>query len=281
MIPRLAFALACAGLAFARAPAAFADDPVRECVAAHAEGQELQNQGRILAAQAKFAECLAERCPALVREDCAALERALVAAMPSVVFEAIDVDGQPTAEVVVSVDGGPATFRLDGRPVPLEPGSHRFRFQRADGTSRELSLALGESERQRRVVADFRPPPAEVNDSSSTARTAIIVSGSVAAVALGSFTYFALSGKAIQSELDACKPNCPDPGELDRMQTRYLVADISLGVALVSLGVGAYVWLKNPTAFAEGRTRRASRFALGFSPARTADGFSLSAQGDF
>jgi hypothetical protein len=222
-----------------------------------------------------------QRCPVLVREDCATFERALSASLPSVVFAAIDANGQSTSEPVVSVDGGPATFRLDNRAVPLDPGSHRIRFQRGDGSAREFSVSLAVSEKDRRVVADFRPPIAEARGPSSAARTAIIVSGGVAVAALGSFTYFALSGKAIESDLESCKPNCQDPEELDRMHSRYLWADVSLGVALVSLGVGTYLWLSHPTAFAEGRARRAPRFALGFTKGRAADGFSFSARGDF
>jgi hypothetical protein len=108
-----------------------------------------------------------------------------------------------------------------------------------------------------------------------------LISGGVAVVALGAFTYFALSGNAIQSDLEACKPNCQNPDDLDRMHARYLMADISLGVALVSVGVGAYVWLKEPKAFTAGRAPAPRRLGFRLSPGGAGRGVGLWALGDF
>jgi hypothetical protein len=62
-------------------------------------------------------------------------------------------------------------------------------------------------------------------------------------LALGSFAYFGLAGRSIESDLDRCVPYC-QKDDVDRMRARYLVADLSLVVAAGSLGVGAYLFLR-------------------------------------
>jgi hypothetical protein len=61
--------------------------------------------------------------------------------------------------------------------------------------------------------------------------------------ALGSFTYFGLSGKGDYRSLrDSCSPACTD-GQIGKVHDELLAADVSLGVAVVSLGVAAYLFL--------------------------------------
>jgi hypothetical protein len=277
-----AFALGLGLELLAWAGPARAEDRLHECVTAHAEGQSLKNEGKLVRARARFAACLAEDCPALVREDCAAFERAATRALGSVVFSAIDQDGRATSEPVVSVDGSETFARLDGRPVLLDPGPHRVLFRHPDGSVRELELTLSEAE-QRQVVADFRSVKVDTppSDGRKAARTAILVSGGLAVVGLGAFTYFGLAGHAIQSDLEECKPNCQNPDDLDRMHARYVAADISLAVALVAAGVGAYVWLKEPAAFTAGHARSAPRLGLRVSPSIAGRGVGVWATGDF
>lgn len=63
------------------------------------------------------------------------------------------------------------------------------------------------------------------------------VLGGIGVAATASFVGFALAGKSAQSnELEACKPNCSSRA-IDAVFREYLVADISLGVAVVSLAV--------------------------------------------
>jgi c-di-GMP-binding flagellar brake protein YcgR len=49
--------------------------------------------------------------------------------------------------------------------------------------------------------------------------------------------------------MDACKPYCQQ-SQADKMRLRYLLADISLGVGVVALGAGGYLYFsasKEPT----------------------------------
>jgi len=260
-----------------------AADRVQECIGEHVEAQLLRKQGRLLAARDRLVACAEPTCPELVREECSALARELEVAQPSVILSALDADGQPTSEPVVSIDGLTELVPLDGHPILLDPGAHQLRFQHPEGWIREVEFVLEESEHERRVVADFRPR--EDSDSGLGERrwpsNVMLVSAGVATVALGSFTYFALAGRSVESALDRCKPNCENRDDVDRMRSRYLIADVSLGVALVSLGVGAYAWTQRPSVSAVDHPPSAARPSVSVQPIATARSVGLWATGEF
>ena len=67
--------------------------------------------------------------------------------------------------------------------------------------------------------------------------------GGVAVAGLGSFGYFSLTGKSKQSDLeDSCAPRCSDE-DYDNMQRNFVIADVSLGVALIAGGVATWLVL--------------------------------------
>jgi hypothetical protein len=71
---------------------------------------------------------------------------------------------------------------------------------------------------------------------------AAYVLAGVATVALGAFSYFAITGKRAENRVDVCAPNCSD-SEYESMRNKYLFADIGLGVAVLSSGAAAYLFL--------------------------------------
>jgi hypothetical protein len=78
-------------------------------------------------------------------------------------------------------------------------------------------------------AADRRIPPAA------------FVLGGVGLLGLASFAYFSISGRVQHSELQSsCAPRCSDD-EIAPVRTRYLIGDVSLAAAVVSLG--AATWL--------------------------------------
>jgi len=218
------------------------------------------------------------------------------ASQPSVVFAGLDAQGKDTVLVSVKIDGQAAARELDARAVPLDPGRHEFEFTSADGQLRRVSLVLREAEKRRRVVADFRvseakaaPAPAQTPTPAAPAATsddgpstpvAVYVLGGIGLAGLGSFAYFAASGRSIQkNELDPCKPHCQ--GKEDRiseMRTRYVIADISLGVAVASLGVGTYLLFASKGE--SPRAARGVRIDVGVGQSSLAD-LTLSASGRF
>jgi hypothetical protein len=132
------------------ATSAAADPTKDECIAANESAQDLRQAGKLREAREKLTVCLAASCPRLLRSDCAQRVSELDAATPTVVFEAKDGAGNDLSAVRVTVDGQPFAQRLDGRPLPANPGEHRFEFE-ADGRSKtEKTLVLREGEKNRR-----------------------------------------------------------------------------------------------------------------------------------
>jgi hypothetical protein len=94
----------------------------------------------------------------------------------------------------------------------------------------------------------------------------------IGVVGLAGFVTFASLGKSEQRELEAtCAPDCVR-GDVDAVRTKYLVADVSLGVAVVSLGVAGYLWLT-----AQGRAERApsQAWSVGVVPGRRGGALSV------
>lgn len=72
------------------------------------------------------------------------------------------------------------------------------------------------------------------------------VLGGVGVAGLGVFAGFGLAGRSGQSDLeDRCSPRC-SPAEAKSTKTKYLIADIGLGVGVVSLAAATYFALTAP-----------------------------------
>jgi hypothetical protein len=209
-----------------------------------------------------------DECPALVKADCADLLARVDAEVPSVVLVVRDEKGSDRADVRLFVDGEAVRDHLDGMPVAMDPGEHVLRFEAvgAGAVERHVVLRMGEKGRRVAVVLHaaaavggapspapspappaaapapspaiaIAAPPAEATHVSPYA----YVLGGLSLAALGSFTYFAISGKSLEQSLaGSCSPGCTDP-QVAPVRRDYLAADISLGVAAVSLG--AALWL--------------------------------------
>jgi hypothetical protein len=75
----------------------------------------------------------------------------------------------------------------------------------------------------------------------------------------------AISGKQKESDLDRCKPYCSQ-SQADAMHSRYLIADISLGLSLATGGVASYLFFSSGSSAppANGASLRApDRFIVG------------------
>jgi hypothetical protein len=266
--------LAVAGVGFPGS--ARGDSQTNACIAAHADGQVLQNNHQLMAARERFLTCSAEGCPNLVRNDCVQFSQQVDASLPSVVLAAVTAGEHDVSGVAVTLDGKPWVSQVDGRMLPLDPGQHRLTFRAPDGRSREYFVVAREGEKARRVVARFDtgvalPEPAD-RTTTSGVPTASYVFGGVGVLALASFGYFALRGRSTQS----CAPRCTSE-EVDRLHSQYLTADISLAVGLVSLGAATYFFFDGRNAAKPEANQ--SRIDLGASA--SAHGLTLAAHGSF
>lgn len=228
-------------------------DAQQACVTAYVDAQKLRRDGKLSAARDQLIACAQEVCPQTLRSQCAPWLEELDRVLPSVVFIARDAAGQDTTQVRVELDGQPWLDQVPPRAVPLDPGAHQLRALAADGAVLEQALVIREGERNRQVELDFSTPaPADpqrgVDAAPVSAATSdeprlfslpVLISGGLSAAALASFVGFGLSGKLWENELaNTCAPNC-EQRDVDDIHLRFLIADVSLGAALLGAAAAA------------------------------------------
>jgi hypothetical protein len=236
------------------------------CFDAYPAAQRLRKQGKLREARAQLVLCSQEECPAEVRSDCGTWLGEVDRAMPSVVIEARDPRGDETAAVRVLVDGVLLAERLDGKAIELDPGEHAFRFQHA-GQTQERTILIREGEARRKIEVRFSTPPAASASASASAppppasslplefssspegmprpsSTLGYALSGIGILALAGSAYFYLDGRGFESDLKkTCAPAC-SPDQMAPLKRRDLLAGVSLGVGVVSLGAAAYLLLR-------------------------------------
>jgi hypothetical protein len=226
---------------------AHAENETRQCIDEHTDGQLQRSSGKLRAALEHFRACSSEQCPSLIRKECVDLAQQVQSAMPSIVLGASDERGHDLPKASATINGGQAIAEMDGRAVELDPGKYQIEFVLADGRRQTVNLTLGEAEKYRRITAVFASSPAAPPAAMAQSRGAgplPFVLGGVGLAALGSFAFFAIDGQNKEHDLRACAPRCASD-RVSSMRSRYLLADISLGVAVVSLGASAYFFLRH------------------------------------
>jgi hypothetical protein len=220
------------------------------CVAAHEAGQIERRDGKLNKARASFATCAEAECPPSVQRQCVDFLMALDAEQPTLNIAPKDERGGDVLDATVTLDDRAVV--MDGKPTPVDVGTHVVTVSangRATATVR-LVARLGEKNRAVSVIlAPVAPEPPR--PPRPEARPVPIVSwvlGGVSIVALGSFVGFGLAGKSQEQHLDACKAHCDpaDPAFAARRRD-YVIADVSLGVSIVALGLAAYFYLTRPS----------------------------------
>lgn len=224
-----------------------------ECIEAHVDGQRYIKEGKLRDAAAQFEQCAADHCPKVVRRDCGKLVTETRAQIPSIVVDVSDHQGKPVTDATIVIDGK-AVDAKSGDALELDPGKHWARVISKQGRSVEVTFDLDPGEQNVRVKATLpapakpAPPPPPPPQQASGIPPATWVSGGVAIVGFVGFALFALSGSGKESDLDACKPDCNDRSVYDDMKRDYLIADVSLGIAVLATGVGAYFYLSRDEA---------------------------------
>ena len=223
-----------------------------ECLKGSEEGLRARDRGKLREARRHFVTCAADSCPKALRIDCARWLDDVDASLPTVVFGAKDTRGTDIFDVAVAVDGEQVVGHEQGKAVALDPGPHVVRFDRPAGQQAEVRILLRAGEKNRPILATFEaekekaPGPARASQASPSGGgvpLATILLGAAGVGALGTFGYFAIAGSQEKDRLrSTCSPSCSDD-DLGALKTRYLLADVSLGVGLVALGLAAYFWL--------------------------------------
>ncbi|WP_438030780.1 hypothetical protein [Sorangium sp. So ce233] len=236
------------------APEEGANAEVAQCVSAHAEVQRLRKNHQLLEAGRALKACARSACPAPVLRDCGAWVDEIERMTPSVVFN-ITSRGEQVAGSRVLVDGQLVELSSSGAPLKLDPGKHTYRVEHGGyrPVAREIILFEGQRFLQLNValepLVDARAPEAQVQATELhrpvPASTYVLAGVGVAGAA--SFAVWGLMGRSEKDELErTCRPRCTD-SDLSAVRTKYLIADISLGVGAAAFVGAALTYLLRPT----------------------------------
>jgi len=150
-----------------------ADERDKEvCIRAVEHAQVARIDGKLREAREGFVTCARAVCPEAIRQDCTRWVTDVDASLPSVVFEAVWVDGHDATGMRVLLDGKPLADTEPGRAVVIDPGEHTFRFEVAGAAPVEARNVVREGEKNRVVRVTFAPlapppPPAPTGDTGT------------------------------------------------------------------------------------------------------------------
>ena len=229
------------------AGAAHAEQP---CAGHYVKAQELRLDKKLRASREQLVACAQKSCPAFMQAECARWLTEVDAALPTVVVDVRDASGHAVVGGRLLVDGEVRQTRIDGASIAVDPGEHMLRVETAEGAA-SARLLVHEGAKDRPVVVTLPAAPSAIARAAAPAEReprALVpwpayALGGVAAVALGTFAYFAISGYAMQLDMKhGCSPYCPE-SRMTSLRQKYLAADISLGVAAVAAGAALWIAL--------------------------------------
>ena len=285
-------------LLIALAPASAAAD-TKTCVASHASAQREVKAGRLKQAAQLFTACGSDdACPEQLRAECSELLDKVKISIPSVILSAIDGKGADVSEVKVYIDDTLLIDGLDGRSVELDPGKYHFRFLLPDNSELSVDALVREGEKNRvigvRAAAEEKPapvsaPPALANPVAIEAPSkplerkppvAAWIATGAAVVGFATFGTFAILGSSDKKKLEECAPHCPESehSRHDSLKTKFLIADVGLGVGAASAIVAGILFLTSGPSEADRRAKRENR---GLSFNATTNGGQLVLRGQF
>jgi hypothetical protein len=125
-----------------------------------------------------------------------------------------------------------------GATMQLDPGAHRYRVLLGDAHAAEGDLQLTLDEPTRRLDVPFHTAAA----AGHPIPTLSWVLGGVGGAGVAGFVGLGLSSRALEQDLEqSCSPLCTN-SQIERVQQRALLANVSLGIGLTSLAAAAVVY---------------------------------------
>jgi hypothetical protein len=241
-------------------------DEKAECLDAASKGQILRDEHKLVEARDAFRMCARQQCPSMVQRDCSGWLDAVEDAVPTIVISAKDPAGGDLVHVRVSIDGALALTALDGQSMTIDPGTHEFHFELADGTAADQQVVVAEGAKSKQVwvvlgrasVPAARaavPPPTRTSSGWKTL-------GWVAeGVGLGGLAVGAAFGiVAISDKSSAnCVAGMCDAGPLSRARTAAAVSTVGFiaGGILAATGLGILIFAPRKRAAEAGVVRAA------------------------
>jgi hypothetical protein len=222
-----------------------ADATKLACAKAYEMSQRWRQDGKLQQAREQALACAQPACPAVLIGDCTNWLAELDAALASVILEVRDARGQLVTNASVSVDGVPLASALDGRALPLDPGTRAFTVMLPNGKKLQRSLVISEGQKAQLVRFEIPAEPAPAPARPARRGPSALLYGAAAFGVMGGvgFAYFGLQGRADEQNLrDGCAPRCSD-ADLAPLERTYLAADVSLGIGVVAASLFGYLWL--------------------------------------
>jgi hypothetical protein len=218
------------------------------CLEAYRQNQPLRRDGRLLEARSELLVCARAPCPPALQKDCLEWLAGLDARLPSVLLGATNAQGDDVVDVTVTMDGHDVTTRLDGRPIPVDPGPHQFRFERTGAQAVVREVVVKEGEKGRRVDARLvpvivAPPPPPPTHRPLTLPT--IALGAAGSAGLVTAFVVGFVGVADRARLDSCKGSCT-ADQIGNVRTLFNVADVTGGVSIALLGAATVFFVLRP-----------------------------------
>jgi hypothetical protein len=102
----------------------------RACKAAYKSAQEREQAGKLREAKELLSTCANVTCGGVLKKECASRSAHLDAEIPSIVPVVTD---DARLDVQIRMDGELLMSHLDGRAVPIDPGTHEFTFSTERG----------------------------------------------------------------------------------------------------------------------------------------------------
>ena len=230
-------------VAHAKEPA-LARGELNQCIAAGEQVQELRRQGKLQKARDAVAGCMNPKCPAMIRTDCDDYSRKIEAALPSVIVRVTADGGNDVPSASVTVDGAPVA--LDGRPIELDPGTHAIASTARGYETATAEIVVQEGVKNRTVLLELKAiaapvvvmaPPKELGKSKQPTTGTWVATGVLGATAVAGLAVFAGMGLSGNGRYDDLKEQCAGrcaSADVDKLRTRYLVADVGLVVGVAA-----------------------------------------------
>lgn len=232
-----------------------------ECAHAYEQAQEQRKSGELIAARSTLQSCARDECPEFIRTDCSSWYEEVQDEVPTLVFAARS-QGRDLSNVQVALGDRVLAARLDGEAVELDPGEFDFVFRAPSLRPLTQHFVVARGERNRLIQVELEPeagPASESPDSGpiqarSRSRSLLVpgIFAGVGVLGVAGFAGLGAWGHADENRLESsCSPSCGH-AQVSEVRTKYLLADVSLGVGVASLALGAYFFFSGGSSQAQG-----------------------------
>jgi hypothetical protein len=247
-------------------PSLLAQEDKAKCRASFEAAQSLRDEGKLSSAREEMTTCT-RVCPSAFAKLCEGWLGDVEKSIPTIVLRAVRGE-RDLVDVTIAIDGKQVATKIDGKAIPLDPGTHTIALKSEGETvTQEIVVAAGEKNRIVLVtfaapkVVEKKPEPAPAIEPAKPPIAAIVVTG-LGVVALGGFAYFGLKGDSDHHSLvDSCSKTAScSQDDKDKVLREWRTADVFLASGVVLVSVGTYLFLTHDSG--------STRTMVGLAPGR-------------